>query len=132
MKIITTSKVHSISHFIKQKYYTLTSFILLFLSGAAFAGDSDDPFPKIDIGNGDVVQAVGSHMETSMKYAMIGGGIIMMLVGIGVIMHRLREDSATKETGSFLTTLIVSGLAITIGIILIAIGWSAAGYTPGS
>ena len=56
------------------------------------------------------------------------GGVIMMLVGIGVIMHRLREDSATKETGSFLTTLIVAGLAITVGIILIAIGWGAASY----
>ncbi len=80
--------------------------------------------------SGDVVQAVGQHMETGMKYAMIGGGIIMMLVGMGVIMHRLREDSTNKETGSFLTTLIISGLAITVGIILIAIGWTAASYQP--
>ena len=65
-----------------------------------------------------------------MKYSMIGGGIIMMLVGIGVIMHRLREDSANKDTGSFLTTLVIAGLAITVGIILIAIGWNAAGYQP--
>lgn len=117
--------------FIKNKYYALTAFIFSLMAGTAFA-DADDPFPKIDIGNGDVVTAVGSHMETSMKYAMIGGGVIMMLVGIGVIMHRLREDSATKETGSFLTTLIVAGLSITVGIILIAIGWSAASYTPNS
>lgn len=125
-------KDHSISTFLKKYYYAFISCILFFLSGAAFAGNADDPFPKIDVGNGDVVTAVGSHMETSMKYAMIGGGVIMMLVGIGVIMHRLREDSATKETGSFLTTLIVSGLAITVGIILIAIGWSAASYQPAS
>ena len=107
--------------------------LLLFLwlcCNITFASDNDDPFPAIDIQGGDVVQAVGTQMETGMKYAMIGGGVIMMLVGIGVIMHRLREDSANKETGSFLTTLIISGLAVTVGIILIAIGWSAASYQP--
>lgn len=104
-------------------------FILLF-SNYAIGSPGDDPFPKIDIQGGDVVKAVGTHMEASMKYAMIGGGIIMILVGIGVIMHRLREDSINKDTGSFLTTLIISGLAITVGIILIAIGWSAASYQP--
>ena len=114
----------------------------LIFSGAAFSllsfhkvfADSptgnDDPFPSIDVQNGDVVQAVGQHMETGMKYAMIGGGVIMLLVGIGVIMHRLREDSTNKETGSFLTTLVISGVAITVGIILIAIGWSAASFQP--
>lgn len=107
-------------------YYLVASF-LFFMSMSVFAND-DDPFPKIDIQGGDVVQAVGAHMETSMKYSMIGGGIIMMLVGMGVIMHRLREDSTNKDTGSFLTTLIISGLAITVGIILIAIGWGAASY----
>jgi len=105
---------------------------MLFLSGAAFADGSTDPFPKITVSNGDVVQAVGEKMETSMKYAMIGGGVIMLLVGIGVIMHRLREDSANKESGSFLTTLIIAGLSITVGIILISIGWAAASYTPSS
>ena len=55
----------------------------------------------------------------------------MMLVGIGVIMHRLREDSANRETGSFLTTLIIAGLAITVGMILITIGWAAASYQGG-
>ena len=112
--------------------YSFSSLTLLFflcLQHTAFA-DNDDPFPKIDIGNGDVVTAVGSHMEVGMKYSMVGGGIIMMLVGIGVIMHRLREDSANKETGSFMTTLIIAGLAVTVGIILIAIGWSAASYKP--
>jgi len=122
----TTKKVIS---FIKNKYYGFTGLLLLLMSGAAFAdGGGADPFPKIDVGNGDVVTTIGSHMETSMKYSMIGGGIIMLLVGIGVIMHRLREDSANKDTGSFLTTLIISGLAITVGIILIAIGWGAASY----
>ena len=104
-------------------------FLMMFLSGSVFA--DDDPFPNIDIQGGDVVQAVGTNMETGMKYAMIGGGTIMMLVGIGVIMHRLREDSANRETGSFLTTLIIAGLAITVGMILITIGWAAASYQGG-
>lgn len=118
--------------FISEKYYLWLGLIILFISTHVFADAGDDPFPKIDVQNGDVVKAVGSHMETSMKYAMIGGGIIMMLVGMGVIMHRLREDSTNKDTGSFLTTLVISGLAITVGIILIAIGWGAASYQPQS
>lgn len=118
---------------IKEKFMLVLSFILcLIVNNSAFASPGDDPFPKIDIQGGDVVQAVGRRMEIGMKYAMIGGGIIMILVGIGVIMHRLREDSANKDTGSFLTTLIISGLAITAGIILIAIGWTAASYQPQS
>ena len=112
-------------------YYSIVGLISLSLTHIALAAaPGDDPFPKIDIQVCAVVQAVGTHMETSMKYSMIGGGIIMMLVGIGVIMHRLREDSANKDTGSFLTTLVIAGLAITVGIILIAIGWNAAGYQP--
>ncbi|PIQ43245.1 MAG: hypothetical protein COV52_01890 [Gammaproteobacteria bacterium CG11_big_fil_rev_8_21_14_0_20_46_22] len=117
---------------IKDKYYTCMAMLMLLMTGSAFAANGDDPFPSIQVQDGDVVKAVGTHMETSMKYSMIGGGIIMMLVGIGVIMHRLREDSANKDTGSFLTTLIISGLAITVGIILIAIGWGAASYQPQS
>ncbi len=121
---------------LKNKYYALNALMITFftfISNAVFATDpGDDPFPKVDVGNGDVVKVVGTHMETSMKYAMIGGGIIMMLVGIGVIMHRLREDSTTKETGSFLTTLIIAGFSITISIVLIAIGWGAASYQPTS
>jgi len=116
---------------IKHKYYASMVWLMLLMTGNAFAaGSGDDPFPSINVTDGDVVKAVGTKMETSMKYAMIGGGIIMMLVGIGVIMHRLREDSTNKDTGSFLTTLITSGLAITVGIILIAIGWGAASYNP--
>ena len=105
-------------------------YTLCYLPHLCFAGNSDSPFPKIDIGNGDVITAVGSHMEAGMKYAMIGGGVIMMLVGIGVIMHRLREDSTNKDSGNFIMTLILAGVAITVGIILITIGWAAANYTP--
>lgn len=122
--------MNKILSFIQSKYYLFIGSLLLFISNIALAAGDDDPFPKIDVEGGDVVKAVGSHMETGMKYALIGGGIIMLLVGIGVIMHRLREDSTNKDTGSFLTTLVIAGLAITVGIILIAIGWSAASYTP--
>ena len=115
--------------FDRHHYERFIAFLMLILSGSAFA--DDNPFPNIDIQGGDVVQAVGSNMETDMKYAMIGGGTIMMLVGIGVIMHRLREDSTNRETGSFLTTLIIAGLAITVGMILITIGWAAANYQAG-
>lgn len=121
--------INKLSHFLDRFYYLLIGLTTLFINHSALA-TGDDPFPAIDIQGGDVVQAVGTQMETSMKYSMIGGGIIMMLVGIGVIMHRLREDSANKDTGSFLTTLVIAGLAITVGIILIAIGWNAAGYQP--
>ena len=117
---------------IQSAHCLLMGSLMLILNGATFAGGDSDPFPKITVSNGDVVQAVGEKMETSMKYAMIGGGVIMLLVGIGVIMHRLREDSANKESGSFLTTLIIAGLSITVGIILISIGWAAASYTPSS
>lgn len=130
MKILRKMKSKIISFFKKQRS-KIGVLILLITNSAAFGSDAD-PFPNIDVGNGDVVATIGSHMETSMKYAMVGGGVIMLLVGIGVIMHRLREDSANRDTGSFLTTLIISGLAITVGIILIAIGWSAAGYQAGS
>ena len=105
-------------------------YALCYLPSVCFAGNSDSPFPKIDIGDGDVVTAVGTHMEAGMKYAMIGAGVIMMLVGLGVIMHRLREDSTNKDSGNFITTLILAGVAITVGIILITIGWTAASYTP--
>ena len=117
---------------IQTKYYLFIGSIMLLISNVVFADGGDNPFPKIDVQGGDVVQAVGSHMEVGMKYALVGGGVIMLLVGIGVIMHRLREDTANKDTGSFLTTLIIAGLAITVGIILIAIGWSAASYQPHS
>ena len=122
--------MNKILSFMQYKYYLFIGSLMLFVSDIALAAGDDDPFPKIDVEGGDVVKAVGTHMETGMKYALIGGGIIMLLVGIGVIMHRLREDSTNKDTGSFLTTLIIAGLAITVGIILIAIGWTAASYNP--
>lgn len=114
----------TIYQLIQSRYYKFSVLLFLFISGQVWA--DSDPFPHIDISGGDIVAATGKKMETSMKYAMIGGGVIMILAGIGVIMNRLREDSVNKDTGSFLTTLITAGLAITIGIILLAIGWTAA------
>jgi len=121
-----------IIHALKTKPQLLMGVLLMFFSRFMYADGGDNPFPKIDVSGGDVVTAVGTKMEASMKYALIGGGIIMLLAGIGVIMHRLREDSTNKDTGSFLTTLVIAGLAITVGIILIAIGWTAASYAPHS
>lgn len=46
-----------------------------------FAAPGDNPFPTLDVQGGDVVKAVGTHMETSMKYALIGGGIILIAIG---------------------------------------------------
>ncbi len=117
---------------IKNKYVTAMGVITLFISGNVLADNSSNPFPSIDVQNGDVVKAVGTHMEDSMRYSMVGAGIIMLLVGIGVIMHRLREDSSNKDTSSFITTLVIAGLAITVGIILISIGWSASNYQVSS
>ena len=124
--------LQKITRSFKTKAQLWMGIFLMLFSRLMYADGGDNPFPKIDVSGGDVVTAVGKKMETSMKYALIGGGIIMLLAGIGVIMHRLREDSSNKDTGSFLTTLVISGLAITVGIILIAIGWTAASYAPHS
>ena len=99
---------------------------------SAKADNSSSPFPSIDIGSGDVVNAVGGRMQTSMQYALIGGGAVMVLAGLGVIIHRLREDSNNRDSGNFLTTLVIAGLAVTIGLVLITIGWNAASFKVSS
>jgi hypothetical protein len=55
------------------------------LSSQLFAGPSNvNPFPSIGVPKGkSILEAIGNQMESGMRYAMIGGGIIMMLVGIG-------------------------------------------------
>lgn len=109
-------------------HYALGAIVLFFTQAVYAAGPGDDPFPNIDIKGGDVVQAAGSQMETGMKYALVGGGVLMIIVGIGVIVHRLREDSSSRESGNFVTTMIMCAVAITVGIILIAIAWAATAY----
>jgi len=112
---------------LKRLFFYGVSFLLLLISRNSFA-DSGSPFPTITTSDGDIVKAVGGHMEVGMKYALIGGGIIMLLVGVGVIAHRLREDTTNREGGNFLVTLVMAGIAITAGVILLSIGWTAASY----
>lgn len=89
--------------------------------------DGSDPFPTIDTGSDtNVIDVTGEQMQQGMKYILIGVGILMIVIGIGVVAHRLREDSTNKDSGSFITTLIIAAISITIGIILIAIAWTAA------
>lgn len=113
---------------LKSKYTLIAGSLLLFFNKIVFAAPGDDPFPQINIQGGNVVQATGTQMESGMKYSLVGSGILMILIGIGVIIHRLREDTNNKESGNFVTTMIMAAVAITVGIILIAIAWAASSY----
>lgn len=105
-------------------YYTkLGAMVGLLLTGHVFA--DDNPFPNVDIGSGDVVQATGSKMETALKYGLIGGGGLLILICLGVIIHRIRDDSREKDHGNLVMTYILLALGLTIGFVLIAIGWKA-------
>jgi hypothetical protein len=97
--------------------------ILFFIPSIGFA--DDNPFPHIDIGDGDVVQAIGSHIQTTLKYALVGGGGILICVTIAVLIHRLRDDSKDKDHTNLVSTFILSALTVTFGFILIAVGWKA-------
>jgi len=85
----------------------------------------DDPFPSISTNSGDIVQTAGTHMETAMKYTTIAVGGMLILICIGVIIHRLREDSREKDHGNLVMTFILLALGLTIGFVLIGIGWTA-------
>lgn len=99
--------------------------IFIFYTASAFAGNDNNPFPSIPVDNGDFEQAVGSHLETAMKYALIGVGGLLILMCIGVLIHRLREDSRERDHGNLIMTFILLAIGITIGFILIGIGWTA-------
>ena len=86
--------------------------------------DSANPFPSVTI-DGDVIKASGTKMQMGFKYATIGVGGFLVLIGIGVIIHRMREDAKEKEHGNFLLTFIMVALCETVGFGLIAIGWKA-------
>jgi hypothetical protein len=99
-------------------------FMSLLGTGTVFA--DDNPFPDINIGGGgDVVQATGSRMETALKYGLVGGGGLLILICLGVIIHRIRDDSREKDHGNLVMTYILLALGLTIGFILIALGWKA-------
>ena len=74
---------------------------------------------------GDVIQETGSHMEAALKYSLIGGGGLLILICLGVIIHRLREDSREKDHGNLIMTFILLALGLTIGFVLIGVGWTA-------
>lgn len=108
---------------ILQKYYWLL--ISLFCIPKLSLADSSDPFPSIDTGTGDVVTTAGTHMETALKYTLIGGGGILIIICLAVIVHRLREDNKEKDHGNLIMTFILLALGLTLGFILIGIGWTA-------
>ena len=101
----------------------VTTFLLLFVGTKLFA--DSNPFPDIDTSGGDIVQVAGAHMETALKYGLLASGGFLILGSLGILINRMREDSRDKEHGNLLTTFIMVGLGLTVGFILIAIGWKA-------
>lgn len=98
------------------------------ISSVALA-DSNDPFPSLTT-TGDVIQTAGSHMEIALKYALIGGGGLLILICLAVIVHRLREDSREKDHGNMIMTFILLALGMTLGFVLIGVGWTAFSANP--
>lgn len=100
--------------------------MLYTLSQPALAWGDSDPFPRLS-GNasGDVVQTIGAHMETMLKYALVGGGGLLILICLGVLIHRIREDNREKDHGNLIMTFVMLALGLTIGFALIGIGWTA-------
>ena len=116
-------------------YLLYSWYIRFFISVTALIptlvlADSNDPFPAIDTGTGDVVTTAGTHMETALKYSLIGGGGILIIICLAVIISRLREDNKEKDHGNLIMTFILLALGLTLGFILIGIGWSAFSSQP--
>lgn len=106
------------------RYQQLMIWLFLFMTGNAFA-DSGNPFPSISLSGGNVIKDTGTHMESALKYSLIGGGGLLILICLGVIVHRLREDSREKDHGNLIMTFILLALGLTIGFVLIGVGWTA-------
>lgn len=104
-------------------YWKLLGIFLLAISDLARAGN-ENPFPSVTV-DGDIIKASGTKLQMGLKYATIGTGGILVLAGIGVILHRMREDAREKDHGNFLVTFIMVALCETVGFALIAIGWKA-------
>lgn len=99
--------------------------IILFLYTLAVHAADKNPFPSISVEGGDFEKTVGTHLETALKYALVGVGGLLVLICIGVLIHRLREDSREKDHGNLIMTFIMLAMGTTIGFILIGIGWTA-------
>ncbi len=108
---------------LKYYYRYVVTLLSLLLTNSAKA--DDDPFPSMNVTGGDIVKTTGTHMETAFKYTMIGGGGLLILICLAVIIHRLREDSREKDHGNLIMTFILIALGLTLGFILIGIGWTA-------
>ncbi len=113
-----------LSHLKNKWYGTIGALTALTVSSRAYA--DANPFPTIasDSG-GDVVQTAGGHMQETMKYLTIGLGGMLVLVCLGVIIHRMREDSKEKDHGNLIMTYVMCALGMTLGFVLIGIGWTA-------
>lgn len=111
---------------IRNRFVLPASCLSLLISEKAFARGDSNPFPSLS-GNitGDVVQTVGSHMETMLKYMLMGGGGLLIIICLGVLVHRIREDNREKDHGNLIMTFVILALGLTIGFILIGIGWTA-------
>src|SRR5262245_11373447 len=96
---------------------------LLFKCGLVFA--DRNPFPGLNLTSGDVIEDTGTHMELALKFSLIGGGGLLILICLGIIIHRMREDSREKDHGNLIMTFILLALGLTIGFVLISVGWSA-------
>lgn len=111
----------------RHRYHRFSGLLLGFMTQVAFAWGDSNPFPKLSgtTNNGDVVQTIGSHMETMLKYALIGGGGLLILICLGVLVHRIREDNREKDHGNLIMTFVMLALGLTIGFVLIGMGWTA-------
>lgn len=104
-------------------YYTFMTSLIGFMALPAFA--DNNPFPSISLSTGNVIKDTGTHMESALKYSLIGGGGLLILICLGVIIHRMREDSREKDHGNLIMTFILLALGLTIGFVLIGVGWTA-------
>lgn len=109
--------------FLKKHYFLSSSWLLLLVNGVSFAS-ADNPFPDMDV-SGDVISTGGTYLEKTLKYALIGGGGLLILISLAVLVNRLRDDSKDKDHGNLITTFILVALGVTFGFVLIATGWKA-------
>jgi hypothetical protein len=128
MFITLQQKLRSL--FMIKKYYIAGYYLfglgLALWHATAYARGDSNPFPRLSGAvSGDVVHTIGSHLETMLKYALVGGGGLLILICLGVLVHRIREDNREKDHGNLIMTFVMLALGLTIGFVLIGIGWTA-------
>lgn len=65
-------------------------------------------------------------METALRYSLLGDDGLLLIVCLGVLINRLKEDSREKDHGNMIMTFILLALGVTIGLVLTGIRWNAA------